>query len=290
MRRSVIFGVFVGLRAWLFLLMIPVAADATPHPSLRVVSFAPHVTEILFAIGAEQSLAGVSEQCDYPPRARSLPKVGTYAQPNVESVLAAKPKLAFATEGNNLDVLARLRARGVDVVEVNPSKASELAGVMRLVAQKVGRAQEGEALAGAIEADLKSLRAFAAHKKNKKKSLIVLQGSPLVSATDDTWLGDLFREAGFVNVVPPSRTRYPVVSDEWIVASAPEVVFLTSGVNLANMRKRFEALLGRKRAANVEWVSLPADVFERPGPRIREAFAFLRGRQERPMQGQKTTP
>ena len=259
-------------------------APLVASPSLRVVSFAPHVTEILFALGAQASLVGVTEQCDFPPAAKAIPRVGTYVQPNLESVLSTRAKLAFATEGNNRDTLERLRARGVEVVEVNPRTASALGAAVRTVAQKVHRAQEGEALARSIEDQLAALRETSPF---KKKFLLVLQASPLISASNDTWLGDIFREAGYQNIVPRSRLSYPVVSDELLVSATPEVVFLTTSVPPRAMRTRLEGLLGAKRAAQVDIVALPADVFERPGPRVREAFAFLRAR---PLIGHKAAP
>jgi iron complex transport system substrate-binding protein len=272
------------------------AASATPvapaalvaplvaSPSLRVVSFAPHVTEILFALGAQANLVGVTEQCDFPPAAKALPRVGTYVQPNLESVLSTRAKLAFATEGNNRDTLERLRARGVEVVEVNPRTASALGATVRTVAEKVHRAREGEALALSLDAQLAVLRETS---PLKKSFLLVLQASPLISATEDTWIGDLFREAGYRNIVPRSRMNYPVVSDELLVNTPPEVVFLTSSVTPRAMLTRLEVLLGPKRASQVDIVALPADVFERPGPRVREAFAFLRARS---LPGRKAAP
>ena len=181
--------------AALLFTLVTLAASAAPA---RVVSFAPHVTEILYALGAQDMLVGVTTQCDFPHDAERKPKIGSFVQPNLESVLVQKPSIAFATEGNDRDAVERIKARGVDVVEVNPRKAADLAGALRLVAGKVGRAPQGEELAQGIERGLARLRAS---KPTRSRYLLALQLDPIVSVSDDTWLGDLFREAGYVNTV-----------------------------------------------------------------------------------------
>ncbi len=80
---------------------------------LRLVSIAPTVTEMLYAIGAGQQLVGDTEQCDYPAAAKQLPKVGQWWQPSAERILALKPDLVFAQRGNTLDTLATLRKAGL---------------------------------------------------------------------------------------------------------------------------------------------------------------------------------
>jgi iron complex transport system substrate-binding protein len=250
---------------------------AAPAPKVsakpaRYVSFAPHVTELLFALGVGDSIVGVTEQCDYPPAARDKPRIGTFVHPNLEAVLRAAPTAAFATEGNDRGAVERVRAQGVNVVEVNPLRAAQLATAIRQVAERVGASGRGDELALAVEAGLARLRKGA---PSKPRYLIALQFDPLVSVSDDTWLGDVFREAGFLNVVAGSKLRYPVVSEEVLVAARPDVVFLAHEVPRARAEARLRSLLGVAGATKVELVTLPADVFARPGPRIVEAFAFL---------------
>ena len=254
--------------AALFFTLYTQVASAAP---LRVVSLAPHVTEILYAIGAQDVLFGVTTQCDYPQGAEGKPKIGSFVQPNLESVLVQRPSIAFATEGNDRDAVERIKSRGVEVVEVNPQKAAHLASALRLVAGKVGRAPQGEALALGIERGLARLRAS---KPARPRYLLALQLDPIVSVSDDTWLGDLFREAGYVNTVGGSKLRYPVVSEEVIVARRPDVVFAAHEVPRVKLEALLLRLLG-KSAGAVEIVVLPPDVFVRPGPRLTQAFSFL---------------
>jgi len=75
------------------------AVGATAAPPMRIVSLAPGVTEILFALGAGGAVVGVSQYCDYPPAATRLPKVGTFLTPNVEAIAAGGSREAGPTVG-----------------------------------------------------------------------------------------------------------------------------------------------------------------------------------------------
>lgn len=240
------------------------APGATPKAGeRRLVSLAPNLTEILHAVGAGGEVVGVTDQCDFPAEAKAKAKVGSYVAPNLESLVTLRPTTVFATEGNPRELVGRIAKRGVEVVEVAPRRAAELAPAIRMVAARAGRPERGEALAKGVEAGLARLREG---RPRAKRYLLVLQLDPLISVSDDTWLGDVFKEAGYENVVGASKVRYPVVSDERLVVGGPDVVFAAHEVDLARLRAK---------ARGTPIVVLPPDVFVRPGPRIVEAFEFL---------------
>src|SRR5205807_6074298 len=116
-------------------------------PARRVVSLAPNVTEILFAVGAGPQVVGVTEQCDYPPAARSLPKVGSFSGASVEAVVARHPDLVVAAYGNSLETLAALRRLGLKVFVTNAQSTDGVLRDVRLLGALVGRRREANRVA-----------------------------------------------------------------------------------------------------------------------------------------------
>ena len=111
-----------------------VTIDSEPE---RIVSLAPANTEILFALGLGEKVAGVTTYCDYPAEAKEKPKVGDFVGPNLEAVAAARPDLVLATGGVQADVIAKLEDLGAKVVVLDPQSVDEV----REAIQTTGRIQ-----------------------------------------------------------------------------------------------------------------------------------------------------
>ena len=124
----------------------------------RVVSVAPTVTEMLFAIGASGQVAGVTEQCDYPVEVKQVPKVGQWWQPSAERVLAMKPDLVVAQRGNTLESIALLRKSGLKVFVIAPKTIGDIYTSLRQLGALTGNGgggargrRDARAIAGASE-------------------------------------------------------------------------------------------------------------------------------------------
>src|SRR5262245_45049114 len=105
----------------------------------RIISLAPSITEILFALGVGDRVVGVSTYCDYPEAAKQIDRVGTFLQPNVERILAKKPDLVIGvpSPGNRASV-ERLQELGLRILIVNPERIAEILAAIRTIADAVG--------------------------------------------------------------------------------------------------------------------------------------------------------
>lgn len=272
----------------LVLFILPMVWCAHAHAKFRtdVVSLAPNLTEIVYALGAQDRLAGITEQCDHPSVVRALPKIGDFASPSLERIIQTRARVVLATEGNPRDILTRLKARGVSIVEAHPKTASELPAAVRTIGEALGVPDRAQDLVARIEAALKSLPGPNA---KGPRALVALQFDPIYSVSDATWLGDLFKRSGFTNVAGDSPVTYPVVSREALIAAKPGIVFVTgqwSSDRAFDQRKEThlaEASLRKIygiKAVLPRIVVLPPDVFVRPGPRIVDAISFLKAHPE----------
>ena len=127
----------------------------------RIVSLAPNVTEMLFALGLGDRVAGVSENCDYPPAAKQKPKVGGYVRPSAERILSVRPDLVVASRGNPPEVLRQVERAGVAVYAADPQTIDQVIALARRLGRLTGEPQSGRALATDLSRRAKKVRALS---------------------------------------------------------------------------------------------------------------------------------
>jgi len=244
----------------------------------RIVSMAPSLTEILFALGVGDRVVGVTTYCDYPPEARERPKIGGFANPSVEAIVALEPDLVLVSPAaGNRDSALAARAAGVRLEIVPAETLADTYDAIRAVAALCGVPARGEALAAAIRERIARVSARVAEAP-RVPALFCLQIDPLIAAGRGTLPAELMELAGAINVV--DAERYPVVGIESILARAPEVI----------LQSRMDTTDPDADAVAVEywnrWTSIPAVrdgrvfVFDgttslRAGPRVADAVELL---------------
>src|SRR5437667_4954962 len=134
------------------LLLILLLALA-PH---RIVSVAPAITEILFALGAGDQIVGVTTYCNYPEAAKAKPKIGGFTTPNLEAILALRPDQVFMMK-NRPDVAQKLRQTGIEVVELEEENLAGIYASIQVIAEKIGVPGKGRSLMQSIERQLREI-------------------------------------------------------------------------------------------------------------------------------------
>ena len=133
------------------------------RPPQRIVSLTPHLTELLFAVGAGAQLVGVDSASDYPKAAQALPRVGDYSRINFERILALKPDLVIAWVGGNRAAdIHGLNKMGLPVLHTQATRLDDVARLLRLIGQASGHAGQGDAAARDFSARLDALQVRAA--------------------------------------------------------------------------------------------------------------------------------
>lgn len=242
--------------------------------SQRIVTLAPDVTEIVFAIGAGDRVVAVGPTCDFPPAAASRPRVGP-ADP--EAIVATRPDLVIAsTAGNEPRVVARLRDIGVRVATLDVTSCARLAQACRLVGTLVGAEAAGGRLAADIDGRCRAARRRAAALP-RRNALFVVWWDPLVVAAQGTVHDDLLSLAGLENLAPAAAGRYPRVNPEVLLDPRLELVVAPDEQDgVALFRHLLTTPAGSRLArdpSRVVW--LPADPANRPGPRLPLALEAL---------------
>jgi iron complex transport system substrate-binding protein len=262
------------------------AADKGNPEARRIVSIGGTITEILYDLGAQDRIVARDSTSFYPADANSKPDVGYMRALSAEGILGQKPDLILMEEGSGPPpVLEILKASEVPMVVVpTPPEAGKIGQKIRDVGAAVGLADKAEALAAKTEEDLKAVAADVAKitEKNggaKKKVLFVLSVSNgrLMAGGADTEAGAIIEMAGGVNAAP-SINGYKPLSDEAVIAAAPDVILSMSRGDHSITPEQMFALPSMQTtpaAADKALVSMDGLLLLGFGPRTPEAARAL---------------
>ena len=251
----------------------------------RIISLAPNVTEILFAIGSGDRIVGVTSFCDNPPGAKRKPKVGGMSNPSLETVVALKPDIVIlTTDGNQKEFDERLRSLKIKTYVFRVRRLSELPQGIKELGVAVGSKDKAEKLAEEIE---RATNNFKTRRQGpnplspapgrvgmggvavKQKVLFIIWPEPLIVAGPGTAIDDAITLLGCENVASGAKVRYPKYSIEAIIRQAPDLIFIGKGH--ANMKEVSETLLRRMDsvpAVREGAVFFVSDNLYRLGPRV----------------------
>lgn len=252
------------------------SVEVKAQPS-RIVSLAPHITEILFDLGLGKKIVGVTQYSDYPEEAKNKERVGSYVKLNLEKIISLSPDLVLATaDGNPKAVVDRLTDIGIPVYVVNAKKIGDIYGNVRSIGKVTGKSKEANAIARKLE---KRINAAVGKVKGlvRPRVFIQLGYSPLYTAGKNTFVDDLITLAGGLNIAGNEKIRYPVYSMEALLKREPEVVFsvlMGSEVDIKtdSFWKRWSTLPA-VRDGRIYYVD--PDIVNRPSPRIAEGLEFM---------------
>nr|WP_026279031.1 cobalamin-binding protein [Thioalkalivibrio sp. ARh3] len=194
------------------------------RPAERIVSLAPHITEVLFAVGAGDKLVGVTQHSDFPPDAEEIPRVGGYSRIDLERVVEMDPDLVVAwRSGNSSSQIERLRDLGLNVYVSEPRSFEGVASSMRRMAQLAGTDERGEAAIQAFLDEIETLRLDYADRDPVPLFYQVWE-QPLMTVNDDHLIGEAIRLCGGKNVFGHLDRLVPRMDREAVIEADPEVI------------------------------------------------------------------
>jgi len=254
------------------------ARSSAPLPDRadRIVSLAPNITEILFAIGLGDKITGVTLDSDYPPDAAAKPKVGTFWQPDIEAVVAARPDLVITLGFEQQKNLAeRLKRIGYNGLTVNIEKVSDLFAAIENIGIAVGRQRQANELISRIRTKLRQLASLVGTEA-KVRVLWVVQREPLRVAGRDTFVNEMIELAGGENAIGPTVHKYPPIGSEQVIACNADVIIESamSSEDIENQRDRalrhWSKFKYLPAVANRRVFVISGDTVSRLGPRLYE--------------------
>ena len=246
-------------------------------PATRIVSLVPSVTEILFALGAEDRLVGVTDFCDYPPAARQKPSVGGMVSPNLEVLVSRKPDLVVATtEGTRQETVAQLERLRIPTYLVVAHRVTDVTALVSHLGELTGRRAAADALRTRIEQRVDAVRRAVAPYR-RPRVLYVLWPEPLIVPGRDALVTELIRLAGGESISAGDGDSYPRYSLEAAVAKAPEVILLANhGANTGPIdRERWQRLSELPAIRTGRLHQVEGNLLHRYGPRVVDGLEQL---------------
>jgi len=257
------------------------AATTRSSPPARIVSLAPNVTETLFALGVGDRVVAVTEWCDYPPEARTKPKVGGYIDFSIERVVALEPDLVIGAHGIPLERLERLKALGIQVYAENPTTFEQTMAQIESLGWVVGAQERAAEIVAGMRRDIDAVTARVAGLGDAHRPR-VMYGSweaPVFAAGPGNFIDEAIRMAGGANIAADAGTPWPVgYSIEKIVAHDPEIIVrgidATKGLSMGERARTIDALradpvwggMTAVKTGRVYWID--ENLLVRPGPRL----------------------
>ncbi|MGO8748131.1 MAG: ABC transporter substrate-binding protein [Thermoguttaceae bacterium] len=258
--------------------------DRLVSGKLRIVSLAPSVTEILFALKSEDSLVGATDHCDYPPQAANIERVGGFGAPNLEKLLALSPDLVIAAGLEREEIADVLRRSGIRVLNVRTRNFEELFDAIRQIGEAADKPQQAEAVITGMRAELEAIAARngAERRGQRPKVFVEIGEHPLMTAGGASFLDDLIVRAGGVNVAHEISETYPSINPEKVIEWNPDAILV------APMGRPGDAAVQLSR--RIGWADISAvkggrviddihpDLLFRPGPRLIDGVKALAAR------------
>jgi len=239
---------------------------ALSAPARRVVTLAPHLTELAYAAGGAASLVGADSASDYPSAAAGLRRVGGAAGLDLEQIVALHPDLVLGwLSGNKPSDIARLEQLGLSVFLSEPRRLSDVARTLRVIGLLLGTESIAEQRASAFEQRLRALRSRAAGMRSVSVFFEVWH-QPLITVNGEHLISDLVALCGGFNVLGALPALAPTVSLESVLAADPEVI-IAAGVPFRALAawQRFPRLRAVQRQ---QFYELDPDLSTRATPRV----------------------
>jgi len=258
-----------------------VELDGIPQ---RIVSLAPSNTEILFALGLDDRVVGVTEYCNYPEAAKDKEVIGGFNTVDLERVVALSPDLILATSMHEDEALRALENRGLTVFALDPTTLDEVLEAIGLVGEITGKVEEAAGLVNDMKERMSAVteKTDSLSPEQKPRVFFITWHDPLMTPGSGTRHDELIQMAGGVNIAR-DLTSYADISLEAVIEADPEVMIagvgMGAGDDLPAQFIRTEPRLGGTDARRNDRVyEVDVDIAGRPGPRIvgaLEEFARL---------------
>lgn len=253
----------------------PVLLPATPR---RVVSLAPSITEMIFALGREEILQATTQFSNYPAAAKELPRIGSYVHPDLELIVAHRPDLVLAIrDGNPRQLIERLEKLGIPVFAIDPRNLAEIKTSLLALGEALNAGEEAAAIVEGMAARLELIDDRVATADHRPLVFFQIDAEPLVSIGEQSFLNELIIRAGGRNATAAGPI-YPRLGWEQILRLQPEVVIITSmagGQSPEQLRQNWQRWPQLIAVQNRRLHVVDADLFDRPTQRLVDGLEIL---------------
>ena len=235
----------------------------------RAISLAPSLTEMIFAVGAGDTLVGVTSYCNYPEQAKAIEKVGDTMTPNIERIIALKPQIVFVSTASQLEAFTKtLDDQGIAVFVSDGKSLDDVYRSLNQFGDLFGTKKRAANLVSDLTQRADAVRS-SVEGKPTPKVFVQISNDPLFTIGKDSFLTEVLEHAGGTSATKDVPTAYPKLSKETAMAMGPDVIILSD----SDDNKEPNVVFKDSRAVkNGRVYRVNADILSRPGPRLVDAI------------------
>lgn len=242
----------------------------------RIISMAPSLTEIIFSLGAGDRVVGVTDCCNYPEKAQSLPKMGMVGSFNAEAIIAQNPDCVFILDidekysGETINILKKSNIKVVSLK--NPEKISDVYDCIKQAGELLQCEDKATDVVSQMKDKIELARQRAAQVKEKKSVFVEVSAAPEIFTTGaSTYFNEMLEIIGAENVFK-DQSGWVKVSDEQVVKKNPDVILTTVGYvpNEVENIRNYAPWKNVKAVSSKQVFLVNEDIVSRPSPRLSE--------------------
>ncbi len=268
----------------LFFLACGYAVAADLLPRMRIISLTPATTEILFELGLDKEIVGVSSYCTWPVKARSKEKVGSFSNPNIEKIIMLKPDLVILTgmeQEHIKDILSRLK---IKYINVDPADLNELILSIEELGNVTGTSFQAKVLADNIRSVMNRLKRMNADVSRSERPKVYMEiwHDPIMCPGKNSFVDDMIEAAGGINITADLNRSYSRIDPEQVILRDPDMIILAYMKPDDWVEKIFAKRLGWEDVSAIKkgniFTNINPDIILRPGPRVGSGLIELHKR------------
>ena len=245
------------------------------NESMKIISVAPSITELIYALGKGDQLVGRSDYCNYPEEASVVPSIGSLSEPNVEKILELQPDIVFVSEHMKEDIVKNLEDLGTEIVVI--SNAEDINGsydIIKRVGDIINAKDKAQELVVSLAKEIEDISEKVKEHDMPKVYYVVGFGKDGdYTATGDTFVAQMLEAAGGANIAKDATGwKYSL---EKIIEQDPEYIFISQNYG---MKEEFELAEGYKELSavkNNKVIEIDDDLINRQGPRLAQGVRSL---------------
>jgi iron complex transport system substrate-binding protein len=205
----------------------------------RYVVLSPEIAEVLSYLGVEDRIVGITMECDYPASLSDKTIVGNFGGVSLEKIVALSPSMVFATSLEQATIATQLSKINIPTTQIYPTNLDDLLQMIRLLGEICGKEGLADSLVIYLRNSFIAFEDFVSTIEKKPRVYIEIYGDPLMTASDDSYLGQLLYYAGGENIFPSLPRDYCRISAEDVVILNPDVIILTyPGISALDVSQR----------------------------------------------------
>lgn len=246
-------------------------------PAQRVISLAPHLTEVVYTVGGGDRMVATVAWSDFPEEAKSLPVIGSNNKINYEALLAYKPDLVLVwRSGNGENIIKRLTSLGLNVFVNEPRKLGGIPNTLHKIGRLLGRELESEETIHQFQSTLEGLQ--SKYQQVRKASVYYqIWQSPLISFGGEHLVSDVLRLCGAQNIFSEVKPLVPRIGVESVLAADPEVIIVGQYTDVEVAFEHWRQWPQLRAVRNKHLYKVDPYLLHRHTPRILQGAAQLCG-------------